>query len=168
MSWRHFLKGGFFLCDNSSLCHTKPVSTPSIQTYEPLRIILIKTVTSPYSSAEGFPSFLFTPWGMLWSKHLHNLCPNHRSAWQSHVFTQHRSSPGWTQRRLKGELLPKCCTESLSLFFCHLSWLKMTKNVPVRLKRNPTLWATTLNWKPECSDGHFYSLISLGYLQFLW
>jgi hypothetical protein len=30
ISWRHLLKGGSFLCDNSSLCQidTKPASTP--------------------------------------------------------------------------------------------------------------------------------------------
>jgi hypothetical protein len=47
VSWRHFLKGGSFLCDNSSLCQVDTQNQPE-HTYFPENNILIITYFLSY------------------------------------------------------------------------------------------------------------------------
>jgi hypothetical protein len=49
ISWRHFLKGGSFLCDNSSLCK---VDTQ----YQPIHLAFLRSPNKTYTSIKLSPS----------------------------------------------------------------------------------------------------------------
>jgi hypothetical protein len=81
ISWRHFLKGGSFLCDNSSLCQVdtqnQPVHLPTVSS-------LKKTDLSLWASMDCkqllswtcffVPTFPSPCWGVVWLALVQILC----------------------------------------------------------------------------------------------